>query len=170
MGLREFTAAISMRTEWNVILTVYAVVLPILTGWAAFLVTRQTIEADTLARLGSLTKSAREAVDTGVQHNQDRIRDVLRLVDTGCAVSGVMNTDCVHDELEVLVKGGASTATLRYAKRKGKWTMISEGPGVVAECPSKTCVWRSEERKKSYYSLTQEDDHSGMLLSVSWPL
>jgi signal transduction histidine kinase/HAMP domain-containing protein len=159
-----------MRTEWIVILTVYAVVLPILTGWAALRVTRQTIEGDTTARLQASTESVREAVDTGVRHNQDRLKDVVRLVDTGCAVSGVMNTDCVHDELEALVKSGASTATLRFAKRKGKWTMISEGQDVVAECPTQTCVWRNQERKKTYYTLTQEDTHSGMVLSVAWPL
>ena len=171
MRLRGFTSALSMRTEWIVILTVYAVVLPILTGWAAFRVTRQTIENDTRARLEASTKSVREAVDTGVEHNQDQLKDVVRLVDTGCAVSGVMNTDCVHDELEALVKSGASTATLRFAKRKGKWTVISEGPDVVAECPTQTCVWRDQERKKTYYTLSiQEDTHSGMVLSVAWPL
>jgi signal transduction histidine kinase/HAMP domain-containing protein len=159
-----------MRTEWIVILTVYAVVLPILTGWAALRVTRQTIESDTFDRLQASTKSVREAVDTGVQHNQDRLKDVVRLVDTGCAVSGVMNSDCVRDELDALVKSGASTATLRFAKRKGKWTVISEGQEVVAECPTQTCVWRNQDRKKTYYTLMQEDTHSGMVLSVAWPL
>jgi hypothetical protein len=149
-----------MRTEWIVILTVYAVVLPILTGWAALRVTRQTIESDTLSRLEASTKTVREAVDAGVQHNQDRLNDVLRLVDTGCAVSGVMNTDCVHDELDAIVKSGATAATLRFAKRKGKWTVISEGPDVVAECPTQTCVWRNQQRKKTYYTLTQEDTRS----------
>jgi signal transduction histidine kinase/HAMP domain-containing protein len=159
-----------MRTEWIVILTVYAVVLPVLTGWAAYRVTRQTIEFDTLSRLESSSKPVREAVETGIQHNQDRIKDVLRLVDTGCAVSGVMNTDCVHDELEKFTKTGASSATLRYSKRKGKWKVINEGPDVVAECASQTCVWKDEERKKSFYGITQQDDHTGMVLSVAWPL
>jgi len=31
-------------------------------------------------------------------------------------------------------------------------------------------VWKNEARKKSYYGLTQQDDHSGMVLSVAWPL
>ena len=161
MRLRGLTSAISMRTEWIVILTIYAVVLPVLTGWAAFRATRQTIENDTLARLESSTKSVREAVDTGIQHNQDRIKDELRLVDTGCAVSGVMNADCVRDELGKFIEAGASSATLRYSRRKGKWSMITMGLGVVAECPAQSCVWKNEARKKSYYGLTQQDDHSG---------
>jgi signal transduction histidine kinase len=163
-----------MRTEWIVILTIYAVVLPILTGWAALRVTRQTIANDTFSRLEASTKSVREASETGVQHNQDRLKDVLRLVDTGCAVSGVMNTDCVHDELGAMVKSGASAATLRFAKRKGKWRVISVGTDVVSECPTQSCVWRAKESDQAhtntYYTLTQEDTHSGMVLSVAWPL
>ena len=170
MRLRGFTSALSMRTEWIVILTVYAVVLPILTGWAALRVTRLTIENDTRTRLESSTKSAREAVDTAVQHNQDRLKDTLRLVDTGCAVSGVMNADCVHDELEEIVRAGASSATLRYAKRKGRWSIITEGAEVVAECATQTCLWRNHQKKSTYYSLTQQDNHTGMVLSVAWPL
>jgi signal transduction histidine kinase/HAMP domain-containing protein len=170
MRLRGFTSALSMRTEWIVILTVYAVVLPVLTGWAALRVTRQTIETDMRGRLESSVKSVREAADSGIQHNQDRIKDVLRLVDTGCGVSGVMNTDCVRDELDKVLETGAASATLRYAKRKGKWSVINEGPDVVAECPTQTCAWRNQQRKKNYYSLTQQDEHSGMVLSIAWPL
>lgn len=159
-----------MRTEWIVILTVYAVVLPVLTGWAALRVTRQTIENDTRARLESSVNAVREAAAGGIQRNQDRIRDVLRLVDTGCAVSGVMNTDCVRDELDKLLDAGAASATLRYAKRRGKWSVINEGSEVVSECPTQTCVWRNQQRKKNYYSISQEDEHSGMVLSIAWPL
>jgi signal transduction histidine kinase len=159
-----------MRTEWIVILTVYAVVLPLLTGWAALRVTRSTIENDTHARLEASVKAVREAADGGIQRNQDRIRDVLRLVDTGCAVSGVMNTDCVRDELDKLLDAGAASATLRYAKRRGKWSIISEGQDVVSECATQTCVWRNQQRKKNYYGITHQDDHSGMVLSIAYPL
>lgn len=169
MRLRGFTSALSMRTEWIVILTIYAVVLPILTGWAALRVTRQTIANDTTAALEASSKSSREAAELGVKRNRERIKNVLRLLDTACAVSGVLNTDCVNDEVDALTKEGATSVTLRYAKRRGKWSVINVG-GEVAECPDPACIQSNGRRKQSYYSLSEQDAQSGMVLSAAWPL
>jgi signal transduction histidine kinase/HAMP domain-containing protein len=158
-----------MRTEWIVTLTIYAVVLPLLTGWAALRVTRTTISDDTLTTLEGSSKGAREAAESGIQHNRERIKNVLKLLDTGCAVSGVLNTDCADDEIRALQKDGATSATLRYSKRRGKWTLFSVG-NVVAECPTTTCYERDDQRKRTYYSLSETDDKTGMVLTAAWPL
>ncbi len=112
MRLRGFRSAVSMRTEWIVILTIYAVALPVLTGVAALRVTRQTIESDTLASLNSSSLAFRDAVANEISRHYERMKSVLRLVDTACGVSGFVNDDCVQDEVAVLLQEGAARATL----------------------------------------------------------
>ncbi len=169
MRLRGFRSAISMRTEWIVILTIYAVALPVLTGWAALRVTQQTIESDTLASLTGSSRAFRDAVTQEVTHHEERMRSVLRLVDAACGVSGVLNEDCVQDEMQVLLDEGASDATLRYPRRKGVRS-INTSKLSVGDCDKAACIFRDEVGNRGLYSVTQRDERTGMVLNVAWPL
>jgi len=157
-----------MRTEWIVVLTLYAVVLPVVTGLAALRVTKQTIVSDVFSNLTASTQSARNSAEISIHHNSERLQTVLRMVDAACGTSGVVNPDCAQSDLDTLLKEGALGTALTYSGRRGQVQTVTRGRVPQIRCVGGPCV-TSDERGRLLYQLIENDKESGMTLSAVWP-